>query len=98
MAGSTVITWVCALGLLLAPAAVAFDPTPALPTEYDVAAPPELPRRAYLDQLAPSPRIQDQRRIRLRYERPIAVGKTQMLLRVKASPKPRRLLGVEVRF
>ena len=56
------------------------------------------PERAYLDEMAPRPRIQDKRRIRLRYDRAIAMGQTKMLLRLKASPKPTKLVRFELRF
>ena len=56
------------------------------------------PERAYLDEMAPPPRIHDKRRIRLRYDRAIEMGQTKMLLRLKASPKPSKLVRFELRF
>jgi len=56
------------------------------------------PQRAYLDDFPRPARIQDRRRIRLRYDRPLELGQTKIILRLKASPKPRKLVGVELRF
>ena len=56
------------------------------------------PRRAYLDEL-PSPlRIQDKRRIRIRYDHVIEMGQTKIYLRLKAKPKPRKIVQIELRF
>lgn len=71
----------------------AYAPTAALVANHHF-----YPERAYLDEIAPPPRMQDKRRIRLRYDRPIEMGQTKMLLRLKASPKPRKLVRVELRF
>lgn len=94
--------WIGVFVLALAPAGVADadQPVPAIPAQYalrDLQV-PNYPPRSYLDELAPPPRLQDKRRIKLRYDRPIEMGQTKMLLRLKASPKPSKLVRFELRF
>ncbi len=71
----------------------AYAPRPAVVASHDF-----YRERAYLDEMSPRPRIHDKRRIRLRYDRAIEMGQTKMLLRLKASPKPRKLVRFELRF
>ena len=91
------------LGLVVAGTASADEHATGLPVGYAprevvVASQAFYPERAYLDEMAPRPRIHDKRRIRLRYDRAIEMGQTKMLLRLKASPKPRKLVRFELRF
>jgi len=48
--------------------------------------------------LVPAARIQDKRRIKIRYDHPIRMGQTKMVLRFRASPKPRKIVRFEVKF
>ena len=91
------------LGLAVAGTASADEHATGIPAAYAprqavVASQVFYPKRAYLDEIAPRPRIHDKRRIRLRYDRAIEMGQIKMLLRLKASPKPRKLVRFELRF
>lgn len=88
------------LALGLAASAAAEPPAPRAWMELDAqyAWTPAYPSRTYLDDLAPPPRIQDKRRVKLRYEHPVRLGQTKMVLRFRASPKPRKIVRFEVRF
>ena len=57
-----------------------------------------IPQRNYLNDLSPLPRIQDKRRIKIRYDHVIEMGQTRIILRLKASPKPRKIVQIELRF
>ena len=87
-----------ALGLAASAAAepLASPAWMALDAQYALA--PAYPSRTYLDDLAPPPRIQDKRRVKLRYDHPVQLGQTKMVLRFRASPKPRKMVRFEVRF
>ncbi len=103
MVGVITRAWIGGLVLMLALPGAAFsdDPEPsAFPLGFDIAyePAPDYPSRLYLDRLAPASRIQDKRRIKIRYDHPIRMGQTKMVLRLRASPKPRKLVRFEVKF
>lgn len=55
-------------------------------------------KRDYLNELPPPSRIQDKRRIRIRYNHIIEMGQTKIHLRLKATPKPRKFVQIELHF
>ena len=93
----------CLFVLALAGTANAGDYTTRIPDSYTlreslVANQYIYPRRAYLDELSSPPRIQDRRRIRIRYNHIIELGNTKIHLHIKATPKPRKIVQIELRF
>jgi len=56
------------------------------------------PRRAYLDELPLPSRIQDKRRIKIHYNHIIKMGQTKLHFRLKAKPKLRSIIQIELRF
>jgi len=103
MVGIVTRAWIGGFVLTLALSGTAFSDgleRSAFPLDFDLAyePAPDYPSRSYLDDLVPATRMQDKRRIKIRYDHPIRMGQTKMVLRFRASPKPRKIVRFEVKF